>query len=62
MDREMNTTTMISEIEKILPPVQKREWILQKKKHKNYEQFIPLLDFLLEEKKFNGIHAIRITM
>ena len=32
MDREMNTTTMISEIEKILPPVQKREWILRKKK------------------------------
>lgn len=50
MDREMNTTTMISEIEKILPPIQKSEWILQKKKHKNYEQFIPLLDFLLEEK------------
>ena len=50
MDREMNTTTMISEIEKILPPVQKREWILQKKKHNKFEQFLPLLEFLLEEK------------
>ena len=53
MEGEMNTNTMVSEIEKILPSVQKREWILRKKKcdkKTNSEIFLPLLDFLLEEK------------
>ncbi|KAK3089754.1 hypothetical protein FSP39_006215 [Pinctada imbricata] len=49
LEREMNSATMISEIEKILPSLQKREWILQKQKH-GLTDFGSLLKFLLDEK------------
>ncbi|KAK3108518.1 hypothetical protein FSP39_009688 [Pinctada imbricata] len=49
LEREMNSATMISEIEKILPSLQKREWILQKQKH-GLTDFGSLLIFLLDEK------------
>jgi len=44
----MNTTTMISEIERLLPTLQKREWTLQKP---NNAEFIHLKDFLVKEKQ-----------
>ena len=49
---EMNTSCMISKIERLLPAVQKRDWVLSKQKlpigsHDNFEKF---LDFLIQEK------------
>jgi hypothetical protein len=32
LESEMNTAPMISEIEKLLPPLQKREWALRKQR------------------------------
>jgi hypothetical protein len=32
LESEMNTATMISQIEKLLPPLQKREWALRKQR------------------------------
>lgn len=46
----MNTTTMISEIEKILPPGQKREWILQKKKPRTMNNLSIYLTFFWKKK------------
>ena len=48
LESEMNTTTMISEIERLLPTLQKREWTLQKP---NNAEFIHLKDFLVKEKQ-----------
>ena len=49
MESEMDNATMTSRVEKLLPSVQRREWSLQKLKSKR-TGFIPLLDFMLEEK------------
>jgi hypothetical protein len=48
LESEMNTTTMISDIEKLLPELQKREWTLQKPLN---AKFAHLKDFLVKEKK-----------
>ena len=52
LSEEMNTVTMVSHIEKLLPPLQKREWtkVLQKLDDKK-EMFQELLRYLLEEKQ-----------
>ena len=52
MEREMDTTTMVSQIERLLPPTQKREWVLRKHRSSSSgdPQFPPFLEFLLEEK------------
>ena len=50
---EMNTTVMISQIERLLPSIQKREWSLQKHRaeaKRTYLKFPEFLQFLLEEK------------
>ncbi|XP_056001715.1 uncharacterized protein LOC130048707 [Ostrea edulis] len=49
LEREMNTATMICEIEKLLPSIQKREWALRKLKIKSTD-FSEFLRFLLDEK------------
>ncbi|CAC5382018.1 unnamed protein product [Mytilus coruscus] len=49
----MNTATMVSQIEKLLPPIQKREWALRKQKTESKSiplSFKEFLNFLLEEK------------
>lgn len=52
LSAEMNTVTMVSHVEKLLPPVQKREWvkILQTIKDKT-KLFSELLTYLLKEKQ-----------
>ncbi|XP_071519126.1 uncharacterized protein [Panulirus ornatus] len=52
LSEEMNTVTMVSHIEKLLPPMQKREWtkILQTLKDKS-KMFEELLKYLLKEKQ-----------
>ena len=50
----MNTTTMISQIERLLPSLQKREWSLQKHRaeaKKATMKFPDFIKFLLEEKQ-----------
>ena len=47
LQSEMDTTSMLSTIEKLLPEVQKREWTLQKPEN---SKFSKLLDFLIKEK------------
>lgn len=50
---EMNTSTMMSQIEKLLPVVQKMEWIIMKQELKasDYKDiFRTFLDCLLREK------------
>jgi hypothetical protein len=48
----MNTATMISQREKLLPPLQKREWALRKQRFelKTSTGFHDFLQLLLEEK------------
>ena len=46
---EMDNTTMIGQIERILPEIQKREWTLRK--NKKALGFPDLLQFLIEEKE-----------
>ncbi|XP_045117673.1 uncharacterized protein LOC123508205 [Portunus trituberculatus] len=64
LSSEMNTVTMVSQVEKLLPSVQKREWvkILQTIKDKD-ELFAKLLDYLLKEKQaLEYMHAdVRVT-
>ena len=53
LESEMNTSTMVSQIEKILPGVQKREWVIYKQglKHTEYKDIFRIfLEFLLKEK------------
>jgi hypothetical protein len=52
LESEMNTVTMISQIEKLLPPLQKREWALRKQRFqlKTRTGFHDFFQFLLEEK------------
>lgn len=49
LGKEMDNATMISEIEKLLPSIQKREWALLKIKLK-HTAFSDFLRFLLDEK------------
>lgn len=49
LGKEMDNATMISEIEKVLPSIQKREWALLKIKLK-HTAFSDFLRFLLDEK------------
>jgi hypothetical protein len=48
LDSEMNTATMISQREKLLPPLQKREWALRKQRFelKTSTGFHDFLDYL----------------
>ncbi|KAK3882458.1 hypothetical protein Pcinc_013165 [Petrolisthes cinctipes] len=49
---EMNTSNMVSHIEKILPSTQKREWVIVAENIANSDQIFPeLLKFLLREKR-----------
>ena len=48
LQAEMDTTTMLSMIEKLLPDLQKREWTLQKSS--GSQTFIALYEFLKKEK------------
>lgn len=49
---EMNTSNMVSHIEKILPLTQKREWVIIAENIANSDQiFCELLKFLLREKR-----------
>ena len=51
LEAEMNTTTMVSEIEKLLPRIQRRVWALKKQRNFSYKNaFDIFLEFLLEEK------------
>ena len=47
LESEMNTTTMISQIEILLPSLQKRKWSLQKHRAKAKKATIKFPDFLL---------------
>ncbi|XP_062605795.1 uncharacterized protein LOC134267606 [Saccostrea cucullata] len=49
LEKEMDNATMISEIEKLLPSIQKREWALLKLRLKS-TTFSDLLRFLLDER------------
>lgn len=52
LESEMNTSTMVSQIEKLLPGVQNKEWIIMKQRLKASEHkdiFRTFLDFLLRE-------------
>lgn len=54
LESEMNTATMVSEIEKLLPRIQRREWAIKKQRESSRKNtFEIFLEFLLEEK-----HAI----
>ena len=47
----MNTATMVSEIEKLMPRIQQREWALKKQRNFSYKNaFDIFIEFLLEEK------------
>jgi hypothetical protein len=62
LESEMNTATMISQIEKLLPPLQKREWALRKQRFqlKTRTGFHDFFQFLLEEK--NAIEYMQDDM
>ena len=53
LSEEMDTVAMVSMIEKLLPPVQKREWIIQvdSKNFTSKGMFEELLNYLLREKR-----------
>ena len=54
LEREMNTSIMISKIEKLIPTVQRREWALRRQevmRKKKDSTFLDLLDFLRGEKE-----------
>ena len=52
LEKEMNTTSMVSFIEKIMPSTQKREWVLWSEQYRNSGNlFEKLLEFLLRERK-----------
>ena len=53
LQREMNTTTMLSQVDKLLPPTQRREWALVVNKEEEFGkelEFELLLEYLLKEK------------
>ena len=48
----MNTAHVVSMVEKTLPPLQKREWVMKSRKISNADDLFPeLLKFLLNEKQ-----------
>ena len=52
LEQEMNTTATVSYIEKILPDIQKRAWIIQSEEHRNSPNlFLILKEFLLKERR-----------
>ncbi len=55
IEREMDTATMMSQVEILLPSIQKREWALRKQRNSS-SRFTELLEFLLQEK--NAIEYI----
>ena len=50
LDKEMNSVHMVSHIEKILPPTQKREWVIIAQDTEDCMLFESLINFLLKEK------------
>ena len=48
---EMNNTTVISQVEKLLPPTLKREWVLKASEFQSEKEFDKLLEFLVKERK-----------
>ena len=48
---EMNNTTVISQVEKLLPPTLKREWVLKASESQSDKDFGTLLEFLKRERK-----------
>ncbi|XP_064105892.1 uncharacterized protein LOC135215277 [Macrobrachium nipponense] len=48
---EMNNTTVISLVEKLLPPTLKREWVLKASESQSEKEFGKLLEFLEKERK-----------
>ena len=68
MSHEMDTTSMVTTIEKLLPRTQKREWVTKMDQRENHDAynngsiFRMLLAFLLQEKRVieymeNDIHT-----
>ena len=52
LEKEMNTASMCSYIEKVMPSTQKRDWVTIAEKNRNSKDlFILLKDFLLNEKR-----------
>lgn len=49
MEREMDTATMMSQIEVLLPTIQKREWAIRKQRDRSLK-FKDFMNFLIEEK------------
>ena len=48
----MNTTSMVSFVEKIMPGTQRREWVIASEKHRNSVNILKLLmEFLFREKR-----------
>lgn len=55
LSAEMNTKSMVSLIEKLLPPTQKRDWVLTAQRIKDSSKLIHgLLEFWLRGKRFLG--------
>ncbi|XP_066941064.1 uncharacterized protein [Macrobrachium rosenbergii] len=48
---EINNTTVISLVEKLLPPTLKREWVLKASESQSEKEFGKLLEFLEKERK-----------
>ena len=52
LEKEMNSASMVSYIERVLPAMQKREWVIYSDIHKDSKDlFMLLMDFLLREKR-----------
>ena len=51
MTEEIDYTTMMGQMEMLIPPIQQREWALRKVTESETHSFSELLDFLLDEKK-----------
>ena len=54
LEKEMSSITVISQIEKLIPPIQLREWVILKQRSRlisSEDQFEPLLQFLVSEKE-----------
>ena len=51
MTEEIDNTTMMGQMEMLIPPIQQREWALRKVTESETHSFSEFLDFLLDEKK-----------
>lgn len=47
----MNNTTAFSQVEKLLLPTMKREWVLKASESQSEKEFDKLLEFLVKERK-----------